>query len=132
MKIRTGFVSNSSSSSFILIGNEISIDIIDIDMVKKSRFAFDTGRYGDGQVWVDSNEMTPDDFIKILTKINEDGNSLTVYEVYQFTRGGADTLDLVDFCSKNIFQYSFKIIAGELDNYLPDSFEDFMERGNLI
>lgn len=47
MKIRNGFVSNSSSSSFVILGDRISIDELDTSKLNKGEEFVAFGAYGE-------------------------------------------------------------------------------------
>lgn len=65
MKIRNGFVSNSSSSSFAILGYEVKPEKIDLSKPNGEKYAVDTGAEGEGgSVWMlDINQETIDYFV---------------------------------------------------------------------
>lgn len=78
MKKRTGFVSNSSSSSFLVIGRTINEDEINESNVKDIIFesCFE-GEYG--QLWGEFSSMEMFDKYKEIVKSREDWDYNTIY-----------------------------------------------------
>jgi len=83
MKIRNGFVSNSSSSSFMLIGKKINInDICDAD-IKDRSFIVVGKQMGDGDdiFYIESVEMLW--FVKSAQKVDFGVDWFEGFEIYE-------------------------------------------------
>ena len=82
MKIRTDFVTNSSSSSFILIGN--SVELGKINITDGNYIAI--GEYlGDGIDVIDLNQEIYDYILanEMLIKLNSEDSDFEFYRVYK-------------------------------------------------
>lgn len=80
MKIRNGFVSNSSSSSFVLIGRKIKLSDINPKKIKKEQYMFrSTHEGGEDTVYGYIPDAAMFDFLE-----NHDDFYDEVYEVYAF------------------------------------------------
>ena len=87
MKIRTGFVSNSSSSSFVVFNREVDFDEITKEMIKTSK-AFAYGEdycYGEGS---DYFELDMEMFIFLQTHTDQEG--LKFFEVYKMVEDSGE------------------------------------------
>lgn len=118
MKVRNGFVSNSSSSSFIIIGEECE-DFYSIteEMLKTERFLVVGKELSEGS---DVFELTPD-ILKLFSKFGYIPWAvwkpiLTIFEYEKI--------------SKNIFpdDKEYGIYIGEKDYHSSENFQDILER----
>jgi hypothetical protein len=99
MKIRSGFVSNSSSSSFLVIGKEMDIKNITISMVKNKRIIAMGPEFIEGDDVFQINTIEELAFLKALNNL------------------GDDRFSIMDACV-----FSSEEVEGEIDvKNLPDS-----------
>jgi len=80
MKIRTGFVSNSSSSSFVVIGKRLNEDYIKEQDFKDKKIFCNTEIYGTEGVYGEIIDY--ESFVKLV------GHSFDFYEVYKIFEEG--------------------------------------------
>lgn len=125
MKIRKGFVSNSSSSSYVIIGERINFKDIDFSKLKNDEKYLALGgaeyfEYGK-TVFYFNQEMIG--FIKKNADKFEDFNFEFIKAVYEAEECNGDLLTL----NENHLQKNLKIWAGECDQHTPYSVMDLKE-----
>ena len=116
-KIRLGFVSNSSSSSFVLFYRDASIDEIDDSQVHV------LGTYlNEGRDYFRPDESTRE-YLKSHTENNLEIN--LVYEYYSIYESGKVNSDVL----ANIFPKNTEVLVEtfEVDNWSTEDFESFLE-----
>ena len=116
MKMRNGFVSNSSSSSFVIIGEEISIsDVTKKDLTsKKYDIIASTGKYYERCVFAKINN---EKMIEILKdKLNN--HNITIYKAY------ISCFDYIKKISKKNLPETFSVYAFEADQTYITNVED--------
>lgn len=140
MKIRVDFVTNSSSSSFVIVGREVKIS--EIDLNDNNTYYCAGMELGDGQ---DIFEMD-EELLSYLTseivasKISDFGNDpyasiLNFYKSYLIYNYGSDWdsdddtgLTVRQLSSKIPPDEKFNILHFEKDNHSTDGIEDLKRR----
>jgi len=121
MKIRSGFVSNSSSSSFILIYKDAKLSKITNEDIKSGKkYAFFSEGYEATQLNIISDVETLEYCKKKKSKNYE------LKEIFEL----GECIDSDDSISVNSLyekHKDFKIMAVTLDHHMPDNLEDIKE-----
>ena len=135
MKIRTSFVSNSSSSSFVVVGRKVRLSDVSLDYFKNKDYMIETGYAYDGVVniytkWFDTSEL--DALYDLLVnpptpKDGDDGDQIVRHTLIEVFEHGSDSGELTvekgripDACDITIFY-------GEEDQHSPTTMGDIEE-----
>lgn len=123
MKIRKGFVSNSSSSSFVVLGNYISLSDITLDLIKNHEIYFLGNWMSDGQDIVQIETEEQFYFFKHFIRDDGDGNFVLSYI----------PVNECDSLTPNVINKyidgdtQFKLLNFEKDYYTSETFDRLKE-----
>jgi len=117
MKTRNGFVSNSSSSSFVILGVEVKLNDIDVQDLKSKEYEYvaESGMQGEsGPIFVEIKNKKMLDLLKRAHDGEFDNldNNVHAYKAYycSFSEGGdGETIDISNFPKK------IEVYSGEAD-----------------
>ena len=137
MKIRNGFVSNSSSSSFVVVGRKVHLSDISLDDFKNKNFMIETGYYYEGSVnihteWFDKNEL--DKLYDFLTTEPDEEKQDEIYrhtliEIFEYSN---DVGELELKVGRLLDVGNLTIFYGEEDQHSPtnmNGIEELIQHG---
>lgn len=123
MKTRNGFVSNSSSSSFVLIGEKVDLQNIKPENLEDNLYMTSTGIAYEGNIWarIDGPEIL--EFLQNSVE-NENLNLGSTYLVYHVSYDGENEIDVTKLPKKKL-----SVVCEEVDQHEArnDYFEHLKE-----
>jgi hypothetical protein len=129
MKIRKGFVSNSSSSSFIIIGERVNFKDIDFLTLGNDEEYLALGggdyfEYGQAVFYLNQKML---DFMKENVEEFDDMDLIFIKSLYNNSECYGDKFMI----NESQMGKNLKIWAGEGDQWSPNSVEDLKDLMNL-
>jgi|GEM_PF-4462425 len=130
MKIRQGFVSNSSSSSFVVIGKRVSLTDISLDDFKNKNWMIETGYYYEGTVniqtkWFDKNQF--EDLYNFMVNsgdVSDEFKRDYLIEVFEY---GSDSGEMTVKAGRIPDTCDLTIFYGEEDQHSPSNMQEVHE-----
>jgi len=123
MKIRNGFVSNSSSSSFLIIGKQIDIKDVSLNLIKKKDiYALGSGYLNGGQDVFKIRNVEQLAFLKALYDVG-DTSTFFVWDTCYFGIDESGDIDKSKLPDGKVEFYS-----GMVDHHSSHDIEDLKSR----
>jgi hypothetical protein len=126
MKIRQGFVSNSSSSSFVVIGKKVNVNDLTVEDLNNKNYFIDTNYgYEGGPIHLNTKWFDKNEYGKLLEMIHEEKFEVgTVIEISKYASdySGDMKLNKSDLPDGNLM-----VLFGECDQHSPTTIGDIDE-----
>lgn len=126
MKIRNGFVSNSSSSSFIAIAREVNIDDISVKDIRNKKYYTFGKNLSDG---VDLIDITSEDMLKFFQFVKGwEGywkKEFIPFKFYEIIKEASE--DSIHFSKKDLNDDEYVIISDDIDYHSSETLDDLLE-----
>lgn len=137
MKVRQGFVSNSSSSSFLVIGKKVNTKDVTLEDFKSKHYFIDTYRGYDGPIHINTRWFAKDELERLYNFLQDkpeedDGiNHDDMIEIFKYdSDSGEFHLDLKDLPVE--MMDNLLVSYGECDQHSPtdmDGIEQLLDYG---
>lgn len=124
MKIRSGFVSNSSSSSFVALATPININDITTEMIKKCEVITFGSEISEGIDMIEINSEDMIKFFKLFPKYHDDWGS-DEFCFWKVIKSGEDGFT---FNKSELHGEQYEIISKIIDQHSSTDLSTLIER----
>ena len=125
MKIRNGFVSNSSSSSFIIIGKPVNINDLKVSDIKNKNYVVVGKDLSDGS---DIFNIDSIDIFYFLKTVEYMDNPFEDFEIFENSKIKSRTEDEIKFDSKDMLEGELTAISYWQDYRSCKDIEDLFDK----